>query len=66
MYYARRKHTFKSVLLGMGSGAAALLLLHYFGAPLGYQPELGLFNMSTALVLGVPGVALIFIVNKFL
>lgn len=64
-FYAKRKHTVKSALSGMLSGAAALLLLHYFGDNIGYQPSLNLFNTMTALVLGVPGVIIMFIINRF-
>lgn len=63
IYYARRKHTVRSAVTGMLSGAAALILLHYFGDNLGYAPPVNLFNTAVSLVLGIPGTALIMAVN---
>ncbi len=65
VFYAKRKHSLKSTFFGMVTGVSALLLLHYFGGGLGYQPNLNLFNTMTALVLGVPGVIMMLIINKF-
>ncbi|NLK70732.1 MAG: hypothetical protein GX286_04755 [Clostridiales bacterium] len=66
VFYAKRKKSLKSTLFGMLTGVSALLLLHYFGGGLGYQPSLNLFNTMTALVLGVPGVIMMLIINIFL
>ncbi|MDR0918940.1 MAG: pro-sigmaK processing inhibitor BofA family protein [Oscillospiraceae bacterium] len=66
LYYAKRKKTFISSVLGMGSGMAALLVLHYFGESINFAPELSMFNTLTALILGVPGVIMMIIVNRLL
>jgi hypothetical protein len=50
----------------MGSGMAALLVLHYFGESINFAPELSLFNTMTALILGVPGVIMMLTINLFL
>lgn len=63
IYYAKRKHTVRSAFSGMLSGAAALILLHYFGDNLGYAPPVNLFNTGVSLVLGIPGAVLIMAVN---
>lgn len=65
IFYAKRKKSLKSTLFGMVTGVSSLLLLHYFGEGLGYQPSLNLFNTMTALILGVPGVIMMLIINKF-
>ena len=65
VYYAKRKHTVSSALIGMTSGAAALVLLHYFGGYIGYAPPLNLFNTAVSLVLGIPGAVLVTAVNFF-
>ena len=65
VYYAKRKHTVSSALFGMTSGAAALVLLHYFGGYIGYAPPLNLFNTAVSLVLGIPGAVLVTAVNFF-
>lgn len=63
IYYARRKHTVRSVFFGMLSGCIALVLMHYFGGKLGFAPPVNLFNTAVSLILGVPGVVLIMVVN---
>lgn len=65
-YYAKRKHTIKSVFFGMLSGGTVLVLMHYFGNHIGFTPPLNLFNTMVSLVLGIPGVILITAVNMFL
>lgn len=63
IFYGRRKHTVKSALKGMLSGAGFLLIFHFFGDYLGYSPPLSLFNTAVSLILGAPGVVLIMAVN---
>ncbi len=65
-FYARRKKTIKSAIIGMVSGAAALILLHYYGDNIGFAPPLNLFNTTVSLVMGIPGAALIMAVNLLL
>ena len=64
--YAKRKGTVKSAFVGMLSGGAALILLHYYGSYIGFSPPVNLFNTVVSLVLGIPGVALIAAVNLLL
>lgn len=66
IYYTKRKNTFLSSVIGMGTGLLALLALHYFGSGIGYVPALSLFNTATALILGVPGVIMMLVINVFL
>lgn len=63
VYYAKRKNTIRSAFVGMLSGVAALVLLHYFGDRIGYSPPVNMFNTGVALTLGIPGTALIMAVN---
>ncbi len=63
VYYLRRFHTVRSMLWGTGTGLAALLLLHYCGGIIGFSPQLNLFNLIQAGLLGVPGVILMTIVH---
>ncbi len=58
-FYAKRKSTVKSALIGMVSGGAALIILHYYGHYIGVSPPVNLFNTVVSLVLGIPGAALI-------
>jgi hypothetical protein len=66
VYYVKRKRSFVSSVVGMGTGMIALLIMHFFGSTIGYSPQLNLFNTMTALVLGVPGVIMMTVVNIFL
>ncbi|MGN1481972.1 pro-sigmaK processing inhibitor BofA family protein [Porcipelethomonas sp.] len=65
-FYAKRKHTVRSAILGMVSGGVSLVLLHYFGSYIGFSPQINMFNTMMSLVLGVPGVILITCVNMLL
>ena len=58
IYYMRCRHTIGSMLWGITSGLAGLTLLHYFGSGIGFSPELNLFNIMQAGILGVPGVVM--------
>lgn len=57
IYYMRSEKPVRSALLGMLSGAAALLIVNHFGG--GALPMLPLngFTAFIALTLGIPGVA---------
>ncbi len=65
IFYSKREHAFRSSLLGMGSGAGGLLILHYFGSYIGIAVPLNIFNTALSLILGIPGTALIAVVNKY-
>lgn len=64
-YYLRRRHVIRSLLRGMLTGVAALFLMHYFGNWIGFSPEINLFNLMQAAVLGIPGVILLTVVHFF-
>ena len=65
IFYSKREHTFFSSLIGMGSGAGSLILIHYFGNHIGITAPLNIFNTAVSIILGIPGTALIAFVNKF-
>ncbi len=66
IYYLRRSHTFRSILWGIFTGLAGLILLHYFGGIINFSPELNLFNITQAGILGIPGVLLMLIMHFIL
>lgn len=63
IYYMRCRHKLRSMLWGITSGLAGLVLLHYFGSGIGFSPELNLFNIMQAGILGVPGVVMMVVGN---
>ena len=66
IYYLRCYRTFRSMLWGVSGGLVLLVLMHYCGGFIGFVPELNLFNIMQAGVLGVPGVVLMAVVNIIL
>lgn len=62
----RRKHRLRVMLLGSGSGIAALVLLHCWGDAIGLYLPLTLLHMGVAGVMGIPGVLLIAAIEYFL
>lgn len=54
----RRTHRLRTMLLGSGSGIAALILLHCYGGAIGLYLPLTLLHTGMAAVLGIPGVLL--------
>jgi hypothetical protein len=65
-FYLRCAHKIRSLLRGTLTGVAALLLLHYLGSWIGFVPEVSLFNLMQAAVLGVPGVVWMTVFHFFL
>lgn len=63
IYYLRRRHTVRSILWGMLTGLTGLILLHYFGGVISFSPELNLFNITQAGILGIPGIVLMVIMH---
>lgn len=66
IYYVRRKHPFLSALRGSLSGLAGLVLMHYLGGIIGFSPEMNLFNIIQAALLGIPGVVLMTVTHFIL
>ena len=66
IYYMRSEKPVRSALLGMLSGAAALLIVNHFGG--GALPMLPLngFTAFIALTFGIPGVAAMAVLAFFL
>ncbi|MCQ2490835.1 MAG: pro-sigmaK processing inhibitor BofA family protein [Ruminococcus sp.] len=60
---ARRRHRLLSVLLGSGTGLAALMLVNLFGSSIGAHIPLNLFNVCGSTVLGAPFVAALIIIR---
>ena len=63
IYYLRRFHTVRSLLWGTLTGLAGLILLHYCGGWIGFSPELNLFNIMQAGILGIPGVIMMAVLH---
>ncbi len=63
IYYLRRAHTVRSILWGTLTGLVGLIMLHYFGGIISFSPELNLFNIAQAGILGIPGVVLMVIMH---
>lgn len=63
VYYLRRRHRIRSVLIGAGSGLLALLLVHYGGSLIGYTPALNALHLVQSVILGVPGVILMVVLH---
>lgn len=65
-YYSRRKHPVLYALFGMISGGGTLILVHLYGDKIGISAELNLFNTMVSLILGIPGVCMTVLAEKFL
>ncbi|MBE6845174.1 MAG: hypothetical protein E7508_05585 [Ruminococcus sp.] len=64
--YGKKENTIRTAFLGMASGGASLVILHYLGGYLGTVIPVNLFNTIVSLILGIPGVILIACVNMFM
>lgn len=58
--YLRQKHRLLSILLGVGSGVGGLLLCHFYGDPIGFQPPLTVCTLSVSAVGGIPALLLLY------
>ena len=63
IYYLRREKKLMSVLTGVVTGGAALFIVNKYGAFIGADVPLNLFNVLGSAVLGVPFVIFIVIMN---
>ncbi len=63
IYYLRRTHTVRAVLWGTLTGITGLIMLHYFGGIISFSPEINLFNIVQAGILGIPGAVLMVIMH---
>ena len=64
-YLRKRKHRLAAFLSGSGSGIAALLLIRMYGGLFGFYPRLSLPVLGTAFVGGIPGVLLLWLLERF-
>lgn len=65
-YYSRKRHPVLYALFGMGTGGLALMLMHFYGEKIGVHISLNLFNTMISLILGIPGVCMTILTEKFL
>lgn len=65
-FYIRRKKRIRTFLLGGTSGLASLILLHFYGGAIGFAPTLCWFNLAVSVLLGIPGVVMLYLAELFL
>ncbi len=65
IFYIRQKRRIRTFLLGGASGVSVLVLLHFFGNFIGFAPTLCLYNIVFSAILGIPGVALLYLGELF-
>lgn len=63
--YMRSEKPARTAFTGMASGAAALLAAHFGGGYIGLYLPLNFFTAVISLVLGVPGVLIMTLAEKF-
>lgn len=63
IYYLRREKKLMSMLVGAVTGGAALFIVNKYGAFIGAEVPINLFNLAGSAVLGVPFVIFIVIMN---
>lgn len=66
IYYLRGEKPVRSAVLGMGSGAVFLLLLHFFGDYVGFSVPMNFFTAFISLILGIPGVMILALLIRFI
>ncbi|MCD7959065.1 MAG: pro-sigmaK processing inhibitor BofA family protein [Ruminococcus sp.] len=66
VYYLRRQHPIRSLFVGVCSGFAALLLVHFGGSLLGLHFPLNALHVVQATILGIPGVILMVVLHFIL
>ncbi|MGN0575403.1 MAG: pro-sigmaK processing inhibitor BofA family protein [Ruminococcus sp.] len=64
IYYIKRERKLLSFLFGAVTGTAALILLNKYGAFIGIDVPLNIFNVSGSAVLGVPFVICLVILQR--
>lgn len=66
IYYGRSKKPVRNAFIGMATGGAGLLGVHFLGGYIGLSLSLNLFNTLVSLLLGIPGVILLLVFGKIL
>lgn len=65
VFFMKSRKPAKTAFFGMGSGAAFLLALHFFGEYVGFFVPLNFFTAVFSLILGVPGVIILALMGRF-
>lgn len=63
IFHSKRKYPVLSALFSMLAGIGFLLLANKFGGIVGFRPPINLFNSSVSMILGFPGVVMLFILS---
>ncbi len=66
LFYIRCRRRMRTFLLGAVSGVGTLVLAHFYGGAIGFAPTLCLFNLVISAVLGIPGVLLLYLAERFI
>ena len=61
MYFKKRENKWRTAIIGMGSGVAALIPLHFLLQMSGIMLAINYFTILVSMVLGIPGVILMII-----
>ncbi|MCH5348300.1 MAG: pro-sigmaK processing inhibitor BofA family protein [Oscillospiraceae bacterium] len=65
VYYMKAAKPVRTALIGMLSGAAMLIAVHFFGEKIGLALPLNGVTVFVSLVLGAPGVAAMCLIQNF-
>ncbi len=65
-YYKKKRKPVRFASFGIFFGLASLIILNIYGYKIGYTVQINVFNILTALILGAPGILLIYAVNAFI
>ena len=65
-YYIKKRKPIRFIAFGIFFGLASLIILNIYGYKIGYTVQINVFNIITALILGAPGILLIYAVNAFI
>lgn len=65
VHYLKSQKPAKTAFFGMGSGAVFLTLLHFFGGYVGFSVPLNFFTAVLSLILGIPGVIIVALMERF-
>lgn len=65
VHYLKSRKPAKTAFFGMGSGAAFLTALHFFGEYVGFSVPLNFFTAVLSLILGIPGVIIVALMERF-
>lgn len=65
VHYLKSQKPAKTAFFGMGSGAVFLTVLHFFGKYVGFSVPLNFFTAVLSLILGIPGVIIVALMERF-